>query len=93
MENHLPVPDETDVAHVQRIARETVELLRAMTSNVQITTGKVERAVADAIQRSELAKKVSRHEKKIAEHDSFIKRLSKQLTVSFSPFVHFDKDD
>ena len=58
---------ENDPDTVQRIAQETVQALRAMSKRVDMTTGKVERAVSDAIRKSGLVEDVKRHDQFIVD--------------------------
>lgn len=78
-----PDDNEPDVLRVQRISRETVEHLRQLKKDMQISTGKIERAVTDAINRSGLAGQVQRHEQKIVEHDGIFAAMKR----GFSQFL------
>jgi hypothetical protein len=51
-----------DILNTQQIADETVEYLRSL--RLQITTGKIERGVIEAIRKSELLKRVGELEKR-----------------------------
>lgn len=76
--------DESDIVHMQRISRETVEYLRALKKDLTITTGTIERGVVEALRKSGVVDKVN-------EHDHFIKGLSKRMTMAFSQLIGVDE--
>jgi hypothetical protein len=53
-----------DMLNTQHIADETVAYLRSLKKDLQITTGKIERGVIEAIRKSELLKRVGDLEKR-----------------------------
>jgi hypothetical protein len=66
-----------DLLNTQQIAGETVAYLQSLKKDLQITTGKIERGVIEAIRKSELLKRVGLHEQKLAEHDQNWLELAK----------------
>ncbi len=53
-----------DLLNTQQIAGETVAYLQSLKKDLQITTGKIERGVIEAIRKSELLKRVGELERR-----------------------------
>lgn len=87
----MPDPDD-DTANspldTQIIAKEITALLRSVnpSSDAQITTGKIERAVVEFFRTMD---KVNEHDRKIAEHESFIVDFAKAWTQSINGITSF----
>jgi hypothetical protein len=71
---------------LQKLTREMVEKLREANKDLNMTTGRIARAVTQAIQAQ-----VAPIRSKVDRHDKMFTRLFKQLTVSLSGLIRLDE--
>lgn len=75
-----------DLQKSQHIAEETVEYLRSL-KDQKISTGKIEKAVVEALRKAGVLTRLEAHEQKIVEHDGTLSELGESILKGFGQII------